>query len=428
MGQKIYISSTFRDLKEHRGRVLEFFRNCSSKFELTAMENYVAESIPPLDKCVQDVKDCDIYVLILANRYGFIPAGAEKSVTESEYETAKATNKKVFAFITDDLSLPFDEGSDATLKKGKLAAFKQNVRNTYLTHPDEQFISPDSLVVQLSETLMRELLKDYFIADQRKYCCDRKQQFSDYLLHKAAGRFKVFLIHGHKDELGRDLINRILFFTINNDSQNTLTFHCINDFLQNDYDKAKEKLIVNILADDLKMDRNSPLLEPTISFLIKKIGERKGQDLVIVLHDDAMSFDAKALEIIKKFLTEFQTAYKSEGAKDVYLFINIQDEEEGDAKTSKVVQELLSCNSPEDAFVFALQRLEKGGTQIIDQWLSSYLIRDAGCIRELMETYFASLLQQKKFTMYEADKNIRRFLKKVNTHDSEVYDILNIYT
>lgn len=433
MEKTIYISSTFRELKEHRAKVAEFFRNCSSKFEVVAMENYVAESIAPVEKCIEDVKACNIYVLILANRYGFVPAGSEKSVTETEYETAKQTRKKIFAFITDDPSFPADEGIDAEEKKEKLQKFKDAVRSAYLTHPDEQFISPDSLVVQLSETLMREMLKEqegagkkkeYFIPDLRKYCCDRKQQFGDYLLHKAAGHFKTFVIQGHRDELGRDLINRILLFTINDDSQRTLTFHCINDFLQSDYNKAKEKLIVNILADDLKMDRSNPLLKPDFSFLIEKINGRSQQDVVIVLSDDALSFDERAVNVLTQFLTEFHAAYKGKSLKDVYFFVNIQDEGEG--KTDEIVKQLLAANEASETFVFELQRLEKGNAQIIEQWISCYLTGDEGRIRDLMDACFENLLQLRKFSMYEADKSIRRFMKKLNAKDSLVYEILNV--
>jgi hypothetical protein len=390
------------------------------------MENYVAESITPVERCIQDVNDCDIYILILANRYGFIPPGSEKSVTETEYESARAGNKKIFAFITEDASFPHDEGPGAEEKVKKLAQFREAVRGAYLTHADEQFITPDSLVVQLSETLMKDLLKDYFIADLRKYCCDRKQQFSDYMLHKATGRFKVFLVHGHKDELGRDLINRFLYFTINNDVQQTLTFHCFNNFMQSDYDKAKEKLIINILTDDLKIGHSNAALEPDFATLVNKLNYRKQQDMVIVFSDDVISFDPKARAVLKQFLHEFYTYYKVQGKKEMYIFINIQDE--GDSNTTEVVHDLLSCNSQEEVFLFELQRLEKGNTRIIDQWISSYLIRDEGCIRELLDTCFAPLLQQKNFTMYEADKSIRRFLKKVNTRDKEVFDILNIYS
>ncbi len=42
----------------------------------------------PLDKCLSDVAECDIYVGILAWRYGYIPPSQERSITALEYRQA----------------------------------------------------------------------------------------------------------------------------------------------------------------------------------------------------------------------------------------------------------------------------------------------------------------------------------------------------
>ena len=53
------------------------------------MEDYVASPQQPVDKCMQDVKNCDAYVGIFGWKYGFIPEGYDKSITHLEYETAR---------------------------------------------------------------------------------------------------------------------------------------------------------------------------------------------------------------------------------------------------------------------------------------------------------------------------------------------------
>ncbi len=83
---KIYISSTFGDLEEHRKAVVDILRTQDVK--VIAMEDYVATDERPLDKCLADVADSDIYVGIIAWRYGFIPPKEnpeKKSITELEY-------------------------------------------------------------------------------------------------------------------------------------------------------------------------------------------------------------------------------------------------------------------------------------------------------------------------------------------------------
>ena len=63
------------------------------------MEYYVAESDRPLDRCLRDVAECDLYIGVFAWRYGYIPPGQEKSITELEYRTAAANGKPTLVFI-----------------------------------------------------------------------------------------------------------------------------------------------------------------------------------------------------------------------------------------------------------------------------------------------------------------------------------------
>ncbi len=100
---KVYISSTYRDLMDYREKVIGFFRKKSveENFELVSMEGYVADDIVPSVECINDVENCDIYILILANRYGYIPVDKEKnpnefSITELEYEAAKENAKQSY--------------------------------------------------------------------------------------------------------------------------------------------------------------------------------------------------------------------------------------------------------------------------------------------------------------------------------------------
>src|SRR6266542_5091339 len=83
---KVYVSATQRDLLECRAAVHGATRRLG--IEDIAMEAYVAEGRPPLDKCLEDVRRCDLYIGLFAWRYGFIPPGADCSITEMEYREA----------------------------------------------------------------------------------------------------------------------------------------------------------------------------------------------------------------------------------------------------------------------------------------------------------------------------------------------------
>jgi hypothetical protein len=97
---KIYISSTFEDLKEHREKVYRQLRKMGH--DVISMEDYVAENQRPVSKCLADVAEADIYVGILAWRYGYIPKThnpENRSITELEYRKALDTKKGCLIFL-----------------------------------------------------------------------------------------------------------------------------------------------------------------------------------------------------------------------------------------------------------------------------------------------------------------------------------------
>src|SRR6185295_5916186 len=69
------------------------------------MESDLVSDERPLKKCLDDVAACDVYVGIIAWRYGFIPKLEEnpdqRSITELEYRKALELGKPCLLFLTD---------------------------------------------------------------------------------------------------------------------------------------------------------------------------------------------------------------------------------------------------------------------------------------------------------------------------------------
>ncbi|MEU1755800.1 HEAT repeat domain-containing protein [Micromonospora matsumotoense] len=111
---KVYISATQKDLLEYRFAVHTVARRL--KIEDIAMEAYGADVQPPLERCLSDVRDCDLYLGLFAWRYGFRPPGQESSITELEYRAALAAGKPCLVFmLADDARWPgdmVDRGAD----------------------------------------------------------------------------------------------------------------------------------------------------------------------------------------------------------------------------------------------------------------------------------------------------------------------------
>lgn len=101
---KVYISSTYQDLIEHRAAVDRTLRRMGH--DVIGMEQYVAEGSKPVERCKADVRTADVYVIIVAWRYGFVPGRSAsppdaRSITEIELAEAQLNSKPVLAMLLD---------------------------------------------------------------------------------------------------------------------------------------------------------------------------------------------------------------------------------------------------------------------------------------------------------------------------------------
>ncbi len=99
----IFISSTIDDLKEARAGVDQELQEMEI-FEPVRVEKLPASEETSRRVCLREVADADAVVLILKERYGFVPEGNNPdklSVTHLEYREARRLKKPVFAFFAD---------------------------------------------------------------------------------------------------------------------------------------------------------------------------------------------------------------------------------------------------------------------------------------------------------------------------------------
>ncbi|ELS05034.1 hypothetical protein Xen7305DRAFT_00047730 [Xenococcus sp. PCC 7305] len=144
---KIYISSTYSDLKEYREKVYKALRKINH--DPRAMEDYVATGkYPPLDKCLSDVAGSDMYVGIFAWRYGYIPTDGNpqrKSITELEYRQALKTDKPCFIFLLDKKAAWLPDQMDKITGDGNTGKCIEELRQelgtdklvSFFKNPDE---------------------------------------------------------------------------------------------------------------------------------------------------------------------------------------------------------------------------------------------------------------------------------------------------
>lgn len=96
---KIFVSSTYVDLKEHRDKARNAIEENGNEF--VGMETFQSHTHEPTEFCPEKVEECDALVLIVAYRYGNIPDGQTISITQLEYEHALKNKIPVRIYLTD---------------------------------------------------------------------------------------------------------------------------------------------------------------------------------------------------------------------------------------------------------------------------------------------------------------------------------------
>lgn len=152
----VMISSTARDLPEHREQVrLACIRAGFEPREM--MEHLTAEDASAVDVSLRMVEDADVYLGILAYRYGTIPPGAEASITEMEYDRAVKLGKpQLIFFIHKDHPVKIADVDTGPLA-AKLEALKKRIGDQRVA---ASFKSPEDLRSHVVEglTKLREKL------------------------------------------------------------------------------------------------------------------------------------------------------------------------------------------------------------------------------------------------------------------------------
>ncbi len=149
---KIFISSTYRDLKDYRKAAIDAIERLGQHAE--RMEIFGAKPIEPLEACLNEVDSCDLFIGIYAYRYGFIPQGARFSITQLEYKQAIKSKKPVFCFIIDENLSSLSKEEDET-GKTKLERFKSQIKRKYIV---ERFTTPDDLGLKVAASIGKYLI------------------------------------------------------------------------------------------------------------------------------------------------------------------------------------------------------------------------------------------------------------------------------
>ena len=450
----IYISSTFFDLEEHRKILIDALQKTKS-FEVRCMENYGTISKPPLQQCLDDVKASEFYLLLLGNRYGYIPEGYQLSITNLEYKEAIGDhNPDVVAAVpaTDKCVLPFllnkdyalsdavvkaiqdeadREGDAATQnKKDKLDKLKARIGADFTL--DKGFTSPQDLVAKVFGAMIPELVKRNYaslintilLKDEIIYRCNREEPRKQFLI-KNLGKthfIRVFIIHGESDELPDVFSNNISQYELK-----------INRYLEVNslakfFSPVSQKFFA-ALALDLHVKIWDAVPE-TESFTLENLVDKllASEDIENVAVRVQISYKAwqENYDSIKQLFEELIRLNTVKSGRSLYLLVNIIYRSGGE-----------SCSEAQPA-IMLLDKLQKIDITDIESWVKTYFFLNTSnnnknkadlLARKVCKTYFPDYFDTDEcFCMEDAIDVLQQVVDDFNGNKNLFANYTKLYT
>src|SRR5690348_260278 len=101
MKPRVFVSSTFYDLRHVRDNIRRFLDECGYQALLSEHSSFpVNPTDSAIENCKEQVtKEADILVLVIGRQYGSIDKATLKSITNLEYLAARAKRIPIYAFI-----------------------------------------------------------------------------------------------------------------------------------------------------------------------------------------------------------------------------------------------------------------------------------------------------------------------------------------
>lgn len=227
---KVYISSTYEDLKSLRQAARDVI--ITKELLPIGMEHYTTSGQRPVDKCLADVRRCDIYLGLVAFRYGFEPPGFDgKSITQLEYEEAgKAGIPRLIFVISENANWPakwIDKDRD------KIDKFRNHLLAEHTSRPldDPHAELKFSVAAAIDDTVRaldagrrpaparhaatsQQPVFEFpallpYLSDRRKQRDELKALLSDACKKTLHCKPLVCLVHGHEHECHGEFLDKV---------------------------------------------------------------------------------------------------------------------------------------------------------------------------------------------------------------------------
>jgi tetratricopeptide (TPR) repeat protein len=188
------ISSTVRDLPEHREKVMHACLRLG-RVHPDMMEHLSAEDANAAEISLRMVEDANLYLGVFGFRYGYVPPGSDISVTEMEYNRAVERGIPRLIFLIHDdhpvKQADVETGDGAT----KLKVFKERLKTDRVVG---FFKSADELSLLVFQSLSKHRPRNLSAFN---YVSNIPEQPEEYIAHPYT-LLQTHQLIGRSDELG----------------------------------------------------------------------------------------------------------------------------------------------------------------------------------------------------------------------------------
>ncbi len=133
---RVFLSSTALDLASERNAAADAINKLNG-YTCVRMEDFGAISDIPLDACLAQLRECEIYLALIGHRYGSCPPGENLSYTEAEYQEAVRRKLPCLIFIMPDGALISAQNIESDPQRSKQTAFRDLVKAERVCAPFE---------------------------------------------------------------------------------------------------------------------------------------------------------------------------------------------------------------------------------------------------------------------------------------------------
>lgn len=387
--QKVYISSTFKDLKDFRQNLRDYFtREGKDWLELCEIMEHMFDdglSKTILDTCSQAVAECNIYIIVVGFNHGsYPPNDTELTYTEHEYERARAGKKEIYRFVLK--GSPEDENKWSETYKKFIRKFDGYQKWTFSTVQEFEVG-----YLRLFNRLVQKKSPSY---NYENYAGTINRDFE-------TEEFRV-----RNDEYAHHPVKYLCYSSAEHDYSHLFNFRISNIELNTNLYRLENQFYASLEAIDRGL-KGEALVKNFVSFIASRLfgNKTKGLYSILQLYDflnDDFSFDYllvpikishametthERLKLINELLKAFSSPQHIEKLKKKQVLFLINLEIHADAIPPEIMYTLFDGLNPVglDPYLGELKTITE---KDVKAWIKEKIDSNSVRAEEYLKTYF----------------------------------------